>query len=112
MPKRVDMSNSGESPSAAVAPPSDPAIRTPHSALRTPQSLVPSPQSPVARAKSFFQLSYREARAIALIVALVLWTIAIVNFATPGYRTLAGPLKGGDLIFFYTLGKAARSGDQ
>lgn len=61
---------------------------------------------------SFWRFSYREARAIALIVAVVLWAIAAVFvFATPGYRSIAGPLKGGDFVFFYTLGAAARTGD-
>ncbi len=60
---------------------------------------------------SFWRFSYREARAIALIVAIVLWMVAAVFvFATPGYRSIAGPLKGGDFVFFYALGAAARSG--
>ena len=61
----------------------------------------------------FWRLGYREARTIALIVAVILWTLAAVFLlATPGPRSLAGPLKGGDFIFFYTLGQTARSGDR
>ena len=60
----------------------------------------------------FWRVSYREARAIALILAVVLWTLAAVFlFARPGHRSIAGPLKGGDFVFFYALGEAARSGD-
>jgi hypothetical protein len=61
----------------------------------------------------FWRLSYREARAIALITAVILWTLAAVFLlARPGPRSIAGPLKGGDFVFFYTLGEAARSGDR
>ena len=45
-------------------------------------------------------------------LAIVLWTLAAVFvFAKPGYRSIAGPLKGGDFIFFYVLGAAAQAGD-
>ena len=61
---------------------------------------------------SFWTLRYREARAIALIVAIVLWTLAAVFlFAKPGYRSIAGPLKGGDFIVHYVFGAAARAGE-
>ena len=50
-------------------------------------------------------LGYREARAIALIVAIVLWAIAVLFWVSgSGYRSLAGPLKGGDFIQFYAMG--------
>jgi hypothetical protein len=113
MTKRADLSNSESSTAAAIAPPSDSALSGQHSTLRTPNSPIPNPHSPIPRpAKPFWRLSYREARAIALILAVILWTIAAAFFtATAGYRSLVGPLKGGDLIFFYTLGQAARSGD-
>src|SRR5262245_4988687 len=61
----------------------------------------------------FWRLGYREARTIAAIVGVVLWTLAAVFLlARPGPRSLAGPLKGGDFIFFYTLGEAVRSGER
>jgi glycosyl transferase family 87 len=42
----------------------------------------------------------------------VQWTLAAVFlFATPGYRSIAGPLKGGDFIQYYVFGVAARAGD-
>lgn len=54
---------------------------------------------------SAWVLGYREARAIALIVAIVLWAIAVLFWVSgTGYRSLAGPLKGGDFIFFYATG--------
>ena len=54
---------------------------------------------------SAWALGYREARAIALIVAVVLWSIAAVFwFGGTGYRSIAGPLKGGDFIQFYAMG--------
>jgi hypothetical protein len=60
----------------------------------------------------FWRLSYREARVIAAILAAVLWTLAAVFLlATPGYRSLAGPLKGGDFIQYYVFGAAARAGE-
>ena len=59
---------------------------------------------------TFWRLSYREARAITVILAVVLWSLAAVFiFATPGYRSLAGPLKGGDFIQFYAMGAAAKA---
>ena len=59
---------------------------------------------------TFWRLSYREAKAIAVILAVVLWSFAAVFiFATPGYRSIAGPLKGGDFIQFYAMGAAAKA---
>ena len=38
------------------------------------------------------------------------WSLAAVFiFATPGYRSLAGPLKGGDFIQFYAMGAVAKA---
>ena len=52
-------------------------------------------------------LQYREAKAIALIVAVILWAIAIVFWTTgSGVRSIAGPLKGGDFVQFYAMGAA------
>jgi len=46
---------------------------------------------------TFWRLSYREAKAITVILAVVLWSIAAVFLlATPGYRSFFGPLNGGD----------------
>jgi hypothetical protein len=59
------------------------------------------------RPQSAFSLGYREARAIALIVAVVLWSIAVVFWLTgSGVRSIAGPLKGGDFVQFYAMGAA------
>ena len=54
---------------------------------------------------SAWSLGYREAKAIALIIAVVLWTIAAVFWiGGTGYRSVAGPLKGGDFVQFYAMG--------
>lgn len=54
---------------------------------------------------SAWALGDKEARAIALIVAIVLWAIAVVFWiGGAGYRSIAGPLKGGDFIQFYAMG--------
>ena len=59
---------------------------------------------------SAWALGYREARAIALIVAIVLWAIAALFWiGGSGYRSLAGPLKGGDFIQFYAMGSVVAS---
>ena len=58
---------------------------------------------------TFWRLNYREAKAIAVILAVVLWSLAAVFIlATPGYRSLAGRLKAGDFIQFYAMGAAAK----
>lgn len=63
-------------------------------------------------APSFWAFSYREARVIALILAVILWSLAAVFvFATRGPRSLAGPLKGGDFIQFYTMGASVWAHD-
>jgi Glycosyltransferase family 87 len=63
-------------------------------------------------AQSFWTFGYREARAITGIVAVVLWVLAATFlFAGSTARSIAGPLKGGDFIFFYTLGAVAPAGD-
>jgi alpha-1,2-mannosyltransferase len=60
---------------------------------------------------SAWSLGYREAKAIALIIAVVLWTIAAVFWiGGTGYRSIAGPLKGGDFVQFYAMG-AVVAGD-
>lgn len=52
-------------------------------------------------------LQYREAKAIALIVTVILWAIAIGFWTTgSGVRSMAGPLKGGDFVQFYAMGEA------
>jgi glycosyl transferase family 87 len=59
---------------------------------------------------SAWKLGYREAKAVALIVAIVLWSIAAVFWiGGSGYRSIAGPLKGGDFIQFYAMGAVVRS---
>jgi hypothetical protein len=59
------------------------------------------------RPQPAFSLGYREARAIALIVAVILWSIAMVFWLTgSGVRSIAGPLKGGDFVQFYAMGAA------
>ncbi len=78
----------------------------------TIQVLVLDADSRYGDMASAWAFSYKEARAIALIVAVVLWSLAAFFWlAGSGYRSLAGPLKGGDFVFFYTLGNAARADD-
>ena len=56
-------------------------------------------------------IRYREARAHALIAAVILWSgAAIATFATPGLRNLAGHTKGEDFLQIYTLAYAAFEG--
>lgn len=55
--------------------------------------------------------SYREARAHAIIVATILWVLAVVLvFTGSGYRSFTGRLKGTDFVHFYTLGHIALAG--
>ena len=55
---------------------------------------------------------YREARAHAVIVATILWTLAaVLVFTGSGYRSFTGQLKSADFIYFYTLGHLALAGD-
>jgi hypothetical protein len=57
---------------------------------------------------AFWTIRAREAFTHASMVALLLWTAAILNTVTgSGIHSLAGPLKGGDFVHFYTLGRAA-----
>jgi alpha-1,2-mannosyltransferase len=57
---------------------------------------IPWPRSP------------RHARKQAMILATLLWiTAAVIGFAGPGDRGIAGPLKGADFVHFYTLGHLA-----
>src|SRR2546423_1310 len=66
----------------------------PSSALRDRQ------RGPAARAKMH-----------ALLVAIVLWTMAAaVSFVGTGNRSFTGRLKGADFIEFYTLGSLVRGG--
>ena len=59
-----------------------------------------------------YLISYREARAHAIIVASLGW-LAVVAFVAigDGDRSVFGPLKWSDFVHFYALGDAARTGD-
>jgi hypothetical protein len=55
--------------------------------------------------------SARHATTQAFVLATFLWvTAAVIGFAGPGDRSIAGPLKGADFVHFYTLGHLAASG--
>lgn len=46
----------------------------------------------------------------AVLTAIVLWIALIITFiAGPGDRSVAGPLKGADFIYFYTVGSLAKT---
>jgi hypothetical protein len=52
--------------------------------------------------------SARQAKAHAILVAVVLWIVAaVVSFTGASDRGIAGPLKGADFVQFYTLGHLA-----
>ena len=54
--------------------------------------------------------SVRQARAHAILAAIVLWVSAIVTLtAGSGNRSIAGPLKGADFVQYYTIGSLART---
>jgi hypothetical protein len=54
--------------------------------------------------------SRRQARVHAILAAVVLWILAIFNLtAGTGNRSIAGPLKGADFPYFYTIGSLART---
>lgn len=54
--------------------------------------------------------SARHATKQAMILATLLWiAAAVIGFAGPGNRGIAGPLKGADFVHFYTLGHLAAS---
>ena len=45
----------------------------------------------------------------AILAAVVLWILAIFNLTGTGNRSIAGPLKGADFPYFYTIGSLART---
>lgn len=52
--------------------------------------------------------SARQAKAHAILVAVILWlAAAVVSFSGTSDRGIAGPLKGADFVQFYTLGHLA-----
>jgi hypothetical protein len=54
--------------------------------------------------------SVRHAKAHAVLLAVFIWiAAAVIGFAGPGNRGIAGPLKGADFVHFYTLGHLIRS---
>ena len=54
--------------------------------------------------------SARHATTHAIILATLVWiAAAVIAFAGPGDRGIAGPLKGADFVHFYTLGHLAAS---
>ena len=55
--------------------------------------------------------SARHATSQAIILGTLLWiAAAVISFAGPGDRGIAGPLKGADFVYFYTLGHLGASG--
>lgn len=58
-----------------------------------------------------WSIGYREAKAHAAIVAVILWSSVIIAFAIPGDRFITGRLKGSDFVYFYTLGHTAFEGE-
>ncbi len=66
---------------------------------------------PRTRRQPFFELSYREARGHAIVAAIVLWVgVAVMLVAGSSRQSVIGPLKGGDFVHFYTLGRLALAG--
>jgi alpha-1,2-mannosyltransferase len=62
------------------------------------------------RARWRWPRSATEARAHAVATALVLWVLLIATFTVgAGDRSFAGPLKGADFVYFYTIGTLART---
>ena len=60
----------------------------------------------------FLPLSRREARVHALIFAVVGWMgVGIFLLAGPGDRSVFGPMKWGDFVHFYTIGRIALDRD-
>ena len=54
--------------------------------------------------------SLRHAKVHAALLAFFIWiAAAVIGFAGPGDRGIAGPLKGADFVHFYTLGHLAKS---
>lgn len=75
-------------------------------------SSAPDPAAGGKRNGRWWTVSAREARVHATILAVALWTAALVfAVAGPTRRSVAGPLKGGDFIQYYTLGHLAAAGD-
>src|SRR5687768_10581733 len=60
----------------------------------------------------FLPASRREARVHALIFAAVGWMgVGIFLLAGPGDRSVFGPMKWGDFVHFYTIGRIALDRD-
>jgi hypothetical protein len=54
--------------------------------------------------------SARQARTHSILVAVVLWVLAIITMTTGGgNRSIAGPIKGADFLQLYTVGSLART---
>lgn len=62
-----------------------------------------------ACAAGWWKFSASEVRAHAILAAVVMWAIAVIALLGPGYRSIFGPLKGGDFIHFYTLAHIDRT---
>ena len=56
-------------------------------------------------------MTTKEVRGHAVILALVLWGLAIAMMTAPGARDWFGTLKGADFVHFYTLGRVALDRD-
>ncbi len=56
-------------------------------------------------------LTHRRARMHAAALVVGLWSVTLVNFATPGWRTLNGHVKGEDWAHFWAIGRAAARQD-
>lgn len=69
------------------------------------------PVTGVHRSRPWWSVSAREARVHAAALAVGLWIAALIfAFAGPTLRSVAGPLKGGDFVQFFTIGYLAREG--
>lgn len=80
-----------------------------NSVLPATHLIAPSPVSDVS-ARWVWPRSIRQARAHALITAVILWSAAVVFFAAGrGDRSIAGPLKAADFVHFYTLGALVKN---
>ena len=62
------------------------------------------------RKHAFLSATIQELRVHAILLALVLWTLAAVLLAPPGRLDAIGRLKGRDFAYFYTLGTLVTTG--
>jgi len=64
----------------------------------------------IAIGRARWPRSLRHAKVHAALLAFFIWiAAAVIGFAGPGDRGIAGPLKGADFVHFYTLGHLVES---